>query len=322
MIAKPSVAVIIPAYNAGLFLRRAIESVWTTGYPNLQIAIIDDGSQDETVLVARQFCAEAPGRCLLMRHPNGGHHGVSATRNLGLTNTKSEWVAFLDSDDTYLPNRFACLEQEASDISSVDAIYGLTQMHFEDDIQAPNTAWWSRTGDDLFGIREHLTGAPLLARMLTGVTWPTSAITVRRRLLDRTGCFDPAKQIAEDCDVWFRCAAVGKVVPGDLSQPISRYHRHGSNTYEYRIEHRRPLLLAMLDAWSWAARSGTITERMSVFRDAVPRYAERCIIAAREAGRPDVAWGLLGLMARRAPVHFFARLAPWRQVQAMLRRKR
>jgi glycosyltransferase involved in cell wall biosynthesis len=321
MATLPSIAVIIPAFNAAPFLRRAVESVWATQYPHLQVAIIDDGSRDETVAVARQLCAEAPGRCRLLAHRDEGHHGVSATRNRGLANTDSEWVAFLDGDDSYLPNRFACLTLDAPDLVATDAVYGLTRMHF--DVASPPgaAAWWSSTGDDAFGIREPLTDSALLARMLTGVTWHTGAITVRRRLLERTGGFDPDKRIAEDCDLWFRFAAIGKVVPDDLSQPISRYHRHDANTYEYRIEHRVPMVLAMLDAWRWARHTGAPAERLAVFREAVPLYAERAVIAAREAGRPDVAWALLRIMARRAPVPFFMRLGPWKQVRGLWRRK-
>ena len=321
MAALPSVAVIIPAFNAAPFLRRAVESVWATEYPHLQVAIIDDGSRDETVAVARQLCAEAPGRCRLLEHGDGGHHGVSATRNLGLANTDSAWVAFLDGDDTYLPNRFACLTRDAPDLAATDAVYGLTRMHFDDASPPGAVGWWSSAGDDLFGIREPLTDAALLARMLLGVTWHTGAITVRRWLLDSTGGFDPEKRIAEDCDLWFRIAAIGKVVPDDLSQPISRYHRHDSNTYAYRIEHRLPMVLAMLDAWRWARQTGAPAELVEVFRDAVPDYAERAVIAAREAGRPDVAWAVLGLMARRSPMPFFMRLGTWKQVRGLWRTK-
>ena len=313
----PTVAVIIPAYNTAPFLRRAVESVWATEYPNLQVVIIDDGSWDETVAIARRLCAEAPSRCHLLQHPAGLHRGVSATRNLGLDYTDSEWVAFLDSDDTYLPHRFACLEQGAPDPPLVEAMYGLTRMHFDGAPPSVTNPWWSGTGDDLFGIRDPLQGAALLERLLTGVCWATSAITLRRSLVARTGGFDPRKQIAEDCDLWFRVAAIGRVVPGDLSQPISRYHRHDSNNYEYRIEHRVPMVLAMLDAWRWARQAGAPAERLDVFRDAVPHYAERAVIAAREAGRPDVAWALLRIMARRAPLSFFIALGPWRQIRGL-----
>lgn len=323
MAALPSVAVIIPAFNASAFLRRAVESVWATQYPNLQVVIIDDGSQDDTLKVAQRLCTESAGRCRWLRHAIGGHQGVSATRNLGLANTESEWVAFLDGDDTYLPKRFSCLSKATQGAATTaDAIYGLTRMHFDVASAPGEEGWWSNAGDDLFGIRDPLTNSALLGQMLTGVTWHTGAITIRRRLLQHTGGFDPDKRIAEDCDLWFRIAAIGKVVPDNLSQPISRYHRHGSNTYEYRIEHRVPMVLAMLDAWRWARLAGAPTERIAVFRDAVPRYAERAVIAAREAGRPDVAWAILALLARYHPLRFISSMRMLRHSLGLGLRKR
>ena len=81
------------------------------------------------------------------------------------------------------------------------------------------------------------------------------------------------------------------------------------------------MVLAMLDAWRWARQTGAPAELVEVFRDAVPDYAERAVIAAREAGRPDVAWAVLGLMARRSPMPFFMRLGTWKQVRGLWRTK-
>lgn len=322
----PRVAVIIPAFNAAKYLRRAVESVWRTGYPSIEVAIVDDGSTDETSQIAEEICAEAPKQCTLYRHPNGGNHGVSASRNLGIARTTGEWVAFLDADDTYTNTRFDCLHVDKPNnqtshlsnhhLSNVDGFYGVAAIVLEDYSYPPDENFWRQ--NNLFGISTPLCGIQLLKHLLTGVTWPISAITLRRSLLEKTGGFDISKNIAEDCDLWFRLVTVGKIMPDNLSSPISYYHRHSSNTYHYKIEHRLAMVNAMLDSWHWAKSIGVHPDYVRVFSNCVPEYAYNSIVAAREADRPDVAWSILGLMAMSRKLGFFLKIRTLKQWRALI----
>ncbi|MBE9203872.1 glycosyltransferase family 2 protein [Synechocystis salina LEGE 06099] len=222
----PSVAVIIPAYNAERFIGRAVQSVLDTGYPNLTIAIVDDGSCDNTLEIASQICLNNP-LCSLFYHEGHQNKGVSASRNLGIDKTESEWVAFLDADDTYAKTRFDCLytyahrsntDQPVNHINSdalqgaeasqkaylnltftdqptpssagqnhklfnIDGFYGLTAMIFEQNSYSLDHKFWSQ--NNLFGISTPVEGVHLLKVLLAGVTWATSAITLRRSLLQK-----------------------------------------------------------------------------------------------------------------------------------------
>ena len=95
------VSVIIPAYNAGASLRRAVHSVLAQTRPPREILIVDDGSTDDTAAVAMALQAEHGGRIRLAQHADGGNHGVSAARNLGIDRARGEYVAFLDADDEW-----------------------------------------------------------------------------------------------------------------------------------------------------------------------------------------------------------------------------
>jgi glycosyltransferase involved in cell wall biosynthesis len=98
------VSVVIIFLNEERFLREAIESVLAQDYPHWELLLVDDGSTDASPDIARAFASEhARIRCLA--HPGGENRGMSASRNLGLAHARGEYVAFLDADDVYLPER-------------------------------------------------------------------------------------------------------------------------------------------------------------------------------------------------------------------------
>ena len=94
----PLFSVIIPAYNSASTLARAVESVCTQSWPPHEIIVVDDGSTDETILVARGFGC----RVRVIQQSNAG---VSMARNRGAETATGDWLAFLDADDWYYPDR-------------------------------------------------------------------------------------------------------------------------------------------------------------------------------------------------------------------------
>lgn len=112
------VSVIIPAYNAKIFVGRAIQSVQKQTDQDFEIIIIDDASQDNTVQVINSYVAQDSRIKLIQRTENGG---PSAARNSGLEKAKGKWVAILDADDIFKPKRLESLIQEAEG-NSLDMI--------------------------------------------------------------------------------------------------------------------------------------------------------------------------------------------------------
>ena len=99
--ATPLVSVIIPAFNAGESLRETLESAARQSWQHLEIIIVDDGSTDQTARIAADFCA-ADERAKLISQSN---HGVSAARNRGIAETRGAWIAPLDADDLWHPEK-------------------------------------------------------------------------------------------------------------------------------------------------------------------------------------------------------------------------
>lgn len=99
---SPLISVLIPAYNREKYIGEALESVFAQSIDDVEIIVIDDGSTDKTIEVVQSY---QDSRIVLLR--NEVNKGISATRNHGLAHVRGKYIAMLDSDDVFLPNRFA-----------------------------------------------------------------------------------------------------------------------------------------------------------------------------------------------------------------------
>jgi glycosyltransferase involved in cell wall biosynthesis len=143
----PLVSVIIIFLNEERFLQEAIDSVFAQSYENWELLLVDDGSTDASVEIAQGYAGKHPRKVLYCIHEGRQNRGMSASRNLGIRNAGGRYIAYLDGDDVWLPNKLE--EQVAILESHPDAamVYG------------PLHRWysWSENPSDLH--REHLVGA-------------------------------------------------------------------------------------------------------------------------------------------------------------------
>ena len=103
----PRVSAIIIFYNGASFLAEAIESVLGQTYQDFELLLVDDGSNDGSTEIARAYSERSPRQIRYMEHPGHTNRGMSATRNLGIANARGEFVAFIDADDRWRPNKLA-----------------------------------------------------------------------------------------------------------------------------------------------------------------------------------------------------------------------
>lgn len=128
---EPLVSAVIIFLNEERFLRQAIESVLSQTYEHWELLLVDDGSDDRSPQIARQFARDRPGQVSFLQHPRGENRGISATRNLGIRKASGRYLAFLDGDDLWLPQK---LEQQVQILESRPAaamVYGKTE-YFHD----------------------------------------------------------------------------------------------------------------------------------------------------------------------------------------------
>jgi len=194
------VSIVLPFLNMARFLPSAVESVVAQSYPGWELIIVDDGSRAEEAGIARQLTARHAPRVRMLTHADGLSHGASAARNLGITDAQGTYVAFLDADDIWLPEKLArqveileCFPQAAMTFARV--------RYFSDDPQdAPEF-------DQPFGaLREGVYSPPQLTleflRDASVYPCPT-AVLVRREALRAVGGFDPRfRKVRTDLVAW------------------------------------------------------------------------------------------------------------------------
>lgn len=188
-----SITVVIPAYNAEGTLDRAIRSVLDQSYPLSEIIVVDDGSKDGTSAVAAKYAESIR----YVRQENGG---VSVARNRGISEAASEWIAFLDADDEWLPGKLA--EQVELLRSCPDLKWLCTNMEIAGDssakvieIPTPFRSSVDR-GEPI----------PFFQSSRAGVQFQTSGFIIHRSVFHKVGDFDTKLRVCQDRDLWWRIA--------------------------------------------------------------------------------------------------------------------
>jgi glycosyltransferase involved in cell wall biosynthesis len=199
------ISVIIPSHNRASTLPRALDSVLAQTEPAHEIIVVDDGSQDETSsLLTRRY-----PDCRYLYQPN---RGVSSARNLGIAQARGEWIALLDSDDAWLPDKLA-LQAEA-----LEQYPGLRICHTEE--------IWIRNGVRVNPMRKHAKqGGRIFQRCLPLCVISPSSVVLHKRLFEEYGDFDTRLPACEDYDLWLRLCAHEEVL--FIEQPLTvKYGGH------------------------------------------------------------------------------------------------
>jgi glycosyltransferase involved in cell wall biosynthesis len=230
--AKPFVSVIMIFLNGEKFFQEAIESVFAQTYAGWELVLVDDGSTDGSTRIALRYAQLHPEKVRYFEHSAHQNLGMSASRNLGIRQSQGDYIAFLDADDVYLPQK---LEHQLAILAAQPAaamVYGATQH------------WYSWTGkaEDLHRDRLRNIGVPadtlvqppaLIPLFLRRVaqTPGTCGVLVRREAIERVGGFEEVfRGMFEDQVFFFKLC---------LSNPVfvasgcwDRYRQHPESCAE------------------------------------------------------------------------------------------
>ena len=200
------VSVIIPSYNRCQTLKRALRSVFAQTLQPDEVLVIDDGSTDETPIMMQ---SDYPA----VKYSYQPNRGVSMARNLGIAQSKGEWLAFLDSDDEWLPNK---LEQQLD----------LLKIH-QDMAVCHTDEIWIRNGKRVNSMKKHTKkGGWIFQHCLPLCAMSPSSIIIHRSIFDLVGPFDENLPACEDYDLWLRITARYPVL--FIETPlIIKYGGHG-----------------------------------------------------------------------------------------------
>ena len=196
------VSVILPLYNGEAFIAKAIDSILSQTYKDLEIIVVDDGSTDGSTGIVRSF-QEKDRRIILLQQPNAG---VAAARNLAIAHSSGEFIAPIDADDIWYPEN---IQKQVQFMEQASKSVGLTYA-------------WSAFIDE----RDRLTGGSKAASYQGEVYSPliignfvgnASAVLIRRRCLEKVGGYNSElkAQNAQGCEDW------------ELYLRIARYYQFG-----------------------------------------------------------------------------------------------
>ena len=184
---QTTIAAVIPTFNRASLVSRALDSVMRQTFLPSEIIVVDDGSTDNTEnLISEKYHS--------VSYLKTENKGVSAARNIGIKATKSEWIAFLDSDDEWLPQK---LEKQIAKVSNK---HSYKIVHCEE--------IWIRNGRRVNPkIKHKKYGGYIFEKCLPLCVISPSAVVIHRDLFQELGYFDETLPACEDYDLWLRICA-------------------------------------------------------------------------------------------------------------------
>lgn len=236
----PKVSVIIPTYQSVRFVRETIESVLTQTYWDYEVIAVDGGSTDGTIEVLNSYSNR-----IQVIIQNG--KGISNARNIGVLASKGEYIAFVDSDDLWLPHK---LEVQVKFLESrpniIGLIYSDALFFVERDKDKPKYKMRARS----FQTRKPHRGR-ILEHLIKGNFIPASTVMIRKSCFEKVGLYDESLWACEDIDMWIRIAECFEIDYHDMVLVKIRWH-------EDSMTHHKELLFS-----SQIALENKIAKRMS-----------------------------------------------------------
>jgi glycosyltransferase involved in cell wall biosynthesis len=211
-----NISVIVPTYNRAQLLARALQSVVTQATPPMEVIVVDDGSNDGTEEVV---CTRFPQ----VQYIRQNNQGVSNTRNRGIEAARGDWLAFLDSDDEWLPQKLASQKE----MLAANPQYKICHT---DEI-------WIRNSTRVNAMKKHTkAGGFIFERCLPLCVVSPSSVLIHRSVFDEVGLFNEDLPACEDYDLWLRICARFPVLYIDRPLII----KHGGHADQ--LSHRYPAM--------------------------------------------------------------------------------
>lgn len=214
-----TVSVVIPAYNAEKYIAEAIDSVLKQTLRPNEIIVVDDGSTDHTAKIIKTYENK-------VRYLYQNNSGPSAARNKGIKAAHCEWIAFLDADDTWVPEK---LEKQLSLLQREKSLVWATCNYFLDYTNHQKILFDPDKLNDILKGREYIDSC--FTAIKSGSELYPSSMIIKRAIFDQVGLFQEKLWYSEDHDLWWR---IGYRWPklGFVKEPLANYHagREGSLT--------------------------------------------------------------------------------------------
>jgi len=247
-----SVSVIIPVYNAALFIEKAVLSA-ALQHEVLEVIVVNDGSTDETEHILDTLQQKIQ-KLKVVHHTNKINKGRSASRNLGIQHASGNYIAFLDADDYYLEKRFKKDRVFFNKNDEVDGVYNAIGVHYY-----RKQLKEEREDLALTTVTERIEAAQLFNDLLTGEKgyFSIDGLTVKKSIFKSVGYFNDKLEVAEDTDLILKMALKCKLETGIIDKPLAMRGVHNKNVFNqesvYKI-HRSKMYESLIN---WGIKENT-----------------------------------------------------------------
>ena len=222
---SPKFSVIIPVYNSAETLPRAIESVVEQTWPAYEIIVVDDGSTDNSMQVANGFASK-------VRVIQQSNAGVSAARNRGAESATGDWLAFLDADDWYYPDRLKWHAEWIGRDADLDFLTGDYEYRREDGTLISTSMVLHPSGREMLGkaggLNEVVMESQEIGSFVADHFGDIHTLSVPRKIFHELGGYPPGFKVCEDVHFLTRLCAVSSRV-GVICRPLGAYLIHGAS---------------------------------------------------------------------------------------------
>ena len=216
----PAISVVIPAYNAGKFIRDALDSVVRQTFDDIEIIVVDDGSVDSTAEIIKEYF----DRRIRYFHQENSSQAVA--RNKGISLSQGEYVAFLDSDDMWHRDKLE-KQMRLFNNPSTGLVYSRLE-YLEPDIKtksSPNNPCYR---------------GKVFKKLLFGNFIPCSSVVLRKSVLDSKHMFRTCRKGVEDWDLWLRLSLITEF--DYFGEPLVKYRSHAQS-----VSHDRDLMMKSVE---------------------------------------------------------------------------
>jgi glycosyltransferase involved in cell wall biosynthesis len=253
-----AISVIIPVYNAAAFLEKAVNSALQ--FPEVkEILLLEDCSTDESLKLCKKLVSEH-SRIKLFQHSDQGNHGAGKTRNLGLEKASQEYIAFLDADDYYLPNRFEA-EKELFKKDKIEGVFGAIGTEFLSE-KGKKEFQEKFKNVELTTLKKPCEGNVIFRGLIgldatTGSFFHLNGLTIRRESLQKNNLkFKDSLRVHQDSDFITKLAHYCFLKSGIIEEAIAIRGVHDDNRitkiklYSDEYNERQFLLWDSVYEWS------------------------------------------------------------------------
>ncbi|SDI57457.1 Glycosyl transferase family 2 [Chryseobacterium jejuense] len=256
---KMKISVIIPVYNAEKYISKAVESALQLDEV-YEIVLVEDQSPDHALQLCHEL-TQKHSRVKLFQHPDQGNHGAGASRNLGIEKATGDFIAFLDADDYYLPNRFDA-EKELFKDPKVDGVFNAIGTEYltekgKEEFQSKfkeislSTVNYPTEGEEVFK------GLLSLTTKTFGTSFHLNSLTIRRAALEAHHIrFNKDLRVHQDSEFIIKLAYHCYLKTGNITEAVAMRGIHDDNRitkivkYSPQYNQRQFLLWKSLNDWA------------------------------------------------------------------------